>query len=138
MTWPAGAHASTFGGNPVSCVAALATLKLLRERLMANAADVGDYFLTGLNALKDKHPLIGDVRGRGLMIGIELVRDRMTKERADRERDAIVLGAFQRGLLVLGAGKNVIRLSPPLVLTRADADTAIRILDETIAEVLRS
>ena len=135
MTWPAGAHASTFGGNPVVCAAALATLKLLQERLMANAADVGGHFMAGLNALKDKHPIIGDVRGRGLMIGIELVRDRTTKERADRERDAVVLGAFRRGLLVLGAGKNVIRLSPPLVLTRAEADTAIRILDEAITEV---
>ena len=84
MTWPPGAHASTFGGNPVSCAAALATIKLLKEQLVANAADVGAHLMAGLKALADKHPLIGDVRGRGLMIGVELVRDRQTKERADR------------------------------------------------------
>src|SRR5262249_20352683 len=78
--WPPGAHASTFGGNPVSCAAALATLKLLRDQLMSNAAAVGVHLLAGLKALADKHPLIGDVRGRGLMVGVELVRDRTTKE----------------------------------------------------------
>src|SRR5262245_46023809 len=81
MPWPPGAHASTFGGNPVSCAAALVTIKLLKERLMANAADVGGYLMTGIKSLMDKHPLIGEVRGRGLMIGVELVRDRRTKER---------------------------------------------------------
>ena len=82
MAWPPGAHASTFGGNPVSCAAALATIELLKEQLVANAADVGAHLMAGLKALADKHPLIGDVRGRGLMIGVELVRDRQTKERA--------------------------------------------------------
>ena len=86
----------------------------------------------------DKHPLIGDVRGRGLMIGVELVRDRQTKERATDERDAVVNAAFSRGLLVLGAGKNAIRFSPPLVLTREQADTAVRIFDEALTEVERS
>ncbi len=85
---------------------------------MANAADVGAHLMSGLKALMDKHPLIGDVRGRGLMIGVELVRDRQTKERATTERDAVVDAAFRRGLLVLGAGKNAIRFSPPLVLTQ--------------------
>jgi 4-aminobutyrate aminotransferase len=135
MTWPPGAHASTFGGNPVSCAAALATLKLLREHLMANAADVGGHLRAGLAALADKHPLIGDVRGRGLMIGVELVRDRQTKERAGRERDAVVSAAFARGLLLLGAGANAIRFSPPLVLTRELADIAIRLFDEALTEV---
>jgi 4-aminobutyrate aminotransferase len=135
MTWPPGAHASTFGGNPVSCAAALVTLGLLRNQLMANASDVGGYLIAGLTALADKHPLIGDVRGRGLMIGVELVRDRRTKERAWRERDATVLAAFKRGLLLLGAGANVIRFSPPLVLTRAQADIAIEVLDEALTEV---
>src|SRR5262245_62565681 len=82
MSWPPGAHASTFGGNPVSCAAALTTIALLRSQLVANAADVGAHMLAGLKQLADKHPLIGDVRGRGLMIGVELVRDRQTKERA--------------------------------------------------------
>src|SRR4030095_13524646 len=83
--WPPAAHASTFGGNPVACAAALETLKLLKGGLMANAADVGGYMMTALAALADKHPLIGDVRGRGLMIGVELVRDRQTKQRAGRD-----------------------------------------------------
>ncbi len=135
MAWPPGAHASTFGGNPVSCAAALATIKLLKEGLVANAADVGGHLMSGLEALADKHAIIGEVRGRGLMIGVELVRDRQTKERATEERDAVVTAAFNRGLLVLGAGKNAVRFSPPLVLTREQADTAIRIFDEALAEV---
>ena len=135
MAWPPGAHASTFGGNPVSCAAALATIALLKARLVANAADVGGYLMDGLRSLAGKHPLIGDVRGRGLMIGVELVRDRQTKERATSERDAVVTSAFNRGLLVLGAGKNAIRFSPPLVLTREQADTAVRIFDEALSEV---
>src|SRR6266508_329631 len=118
MAWPPGAHASTFGGNPVSCAAALATIKLLKDSLVANAAEVGAHFMAGLEALAATHPLVGDVRGRGLMIGIELVRDRQTKERATSERDAVVNAAFRRGLLVLGAGKNAVRFSPPLVLTK--------------------
>ena len=135
MTWPPGAHASTFGGNPVSCAAALATIKLLKERLIANAADVGAHLMDGLKALADKHPLIGDVRGRGLMIGVELVRDRQTKERATDERNAVVIAAFRRGLLMLGAGKNSIRFSPPLVLTRDAGGHAVRIFDEALTEV---
>jgi 4-aminobutyrate aminotransferase len=104
---------------------------------MANAADVGAHMLAGLEQLADKHPLIGDVRGRGLMIGVELVRDRETKERATAERDAVVNAAFRRGLLVLGAGKNAIRFSPPLVLTREQADIAIRIFDDALQEARR-
>jgi len=138
MAWPPGAHASTFGGNPVSCAAALATIKLLRDRLIANAADVGGHLMSGLRALADRHRLIGDVRGRGLMIGVELVRDRATKERATDERDKVVDAAFRRGLLLLGAGKNAIRFSPPLVLTREQADVAVRIFDEALTEVERT
>jgi 4-aminobutyrate aminotransferase len=135
MSWPPGAHASTFGGNPVSCAAAIVTLRLLKERLIANAADVGAHMMAALKALMAKHPLVGDVRGRGLMIGVELVRDRQTKERAAEERDAVVSAAFARGLLLLGAGKNAIRFSPPLVLTREQADTAVRIFDEALGEI---
>jgi len=130
--WPPGAHASTFGGNPVSCAAAVATIKLLRESLVKNAEVVGSYLIDGARALMDKHPLIGDVRGRGLMVGIELVRDRRTKERATTERDALVRECFRRGLLVLGAGRNAIRLSPPLVLTKQEADIALHILDAAL------
>jgi 4-aminobutyrate aminotransferase len=135
MTWPPGAHASTFGGNPVSCAAALVTIKLLKDRLIANAADVGAHLMAGLKALMDKHLLIGDVRGRGLMVGVELVRNRETKERATDERNAVVTAAFRSGLLILGAGKNSIRFSPPLVLTRDQADTAIGLFDRALTEV---
>jgi 4-aminobutyrate aminotransferase len=138
MAWPPGAHASTFGGNPVACAAALATIKLLKDSIVANAAEVGAHMMSGLKALAEAHPLIGDVRGRGLMIGVELVRDRQTKERAGDERDAVVTAAFNRGLLVLGAGKNAVRFSPPLVLTREEADTAVRIFGEALSEVERS
>ena len=86
----------------------------------------------------DKHRIIGDVRGRGLMVGVELVRDRTTKERAIEERNAVVTAAFERGLLLLGAGKNSIRFSPPLVLTREQADTAVRIFDEALTDVTRN
>ena len=135
MSWPVGAHASTFGGNPVACAASLATIKLIREQLMKNAAEVGGHLLASVKELMKKHQLIGDVRGRGLMIGIELVRDRQTKERATSERDRVVLECFKRGLLVLGAGRNALRLSPPLVLTKDQADTAVRILDEALSAI---
>ena len=135
MAWPPGAHASTFGGNPVSCAAAIATITLLQDELVSNAAGVGAHLIDRLRGVADKHPLVGDVRGRGLMIGVELVRDRRTKERATTERDAVVEAAFRRGLLVLGAGKNAIRFSPPLVLTREQADVAARIFDEALTEV---
>jgi 4-aminobutyrate aminotransferase len=137
MSWPPGTHASTFGGNPVSCAAALATLKLLRDSLVRNAEAVGEHFINRLRALVDKHPLIGDVRGRGLMIGVELVKNRKTKERAVRERDAVVEILFTKGVLVLGAGKNAIRFAPPLVLTRDQADIAVKAFDEALGEVER-
>jgi 4-aminobutyrate aminotransferase len=135
MSWPPGSHASTFGGNPVACAAALATLKLLRESLTKNAEVVGAHLIEGARALMEKHPLIGDVRGRGLMVGIELVRDRTTKERATTERDALVKECFRRGLLVLGAGRNAIRLCPPLVLSKEQADIALTILDKALEAV---
>jgi 4-aminobutyrate aminotransferase len=137
MTWPPGAHASTFGGNPVACAAALTTIRLLKEQLTANAATVGAHLMNGLRELQRKHALIGDVRGMGLMIGIELVRDRETKERAVEERNAVVQAAFRRGLLVLGAGRNAIRLAPPLVLTKPQADSVLRVMDEALTEVAR-
>lgn len=135
MSWPPGAHASTFGGNPVSCAAANATIKLLKERLVANAAAVGAHLIDGLRALQDKHALIGDVRGKGLMIGIELVRDRTTKERATDERNAMVQAMFRRGVLVLGAGRNALRLAPPLVLSTAQADSVLEVFDQALSDV---
>ncbi len=133
MTWPPGAHASTFGGNPVSCAASMATITLLKDSLIKNSAEVGAFLIDRLRELQQKHPIIGDVRGKGLMIGIELVRDRVTKERATTERDRVVDLCFSRGLLVLGAGMNAIRLSPPLVLTRAQAVTAVAIIDQALS-----
>jgi len=135
MSWPPGAHASTFGGNPVACAAALTTIRLLRAQYVQNAAAVGEHLMNGLRALAAKHALIGDVRGRGLMIGVELVRDRKTKERATDERNAIVQAMFRRGVLILGAGRNAIRFAPPLVLSKAQADDILRIFDEALAEV---
>src|SRR4051794_40117360 len=125
MTWPPGAHASTFGGNPVACAAAITTIRLLREQYVDNAAAVGEHLMNGLRALAGKHALIGDVRGRGLMIGVELVRDRKTKERAPEERNALVQAMFRRGVLILGAGRNAIRFAPPLVLTKPLADQVL-------------
>ena len=133
MTWPPGAHASTFGGNPVACAAALVTIALLEEDLMANAARMGAYLMDRMRDWPERFPAVGDVRGLGLMIGIELVRDQATREKAPQLRDRVVQQAFERGLLVLGAGENTIRLSPPLVITRDQCDFAL----ETLAECLR-
>jgi 4-aminobutyrate aminotransferase len=136
MAWPPGAHASTFGGNPVSCAAANATIKLLKDSLVANAAAVGAHFMDGLRELQARHQIIGDVRGKGLMIGIELVRDRKTKERAVEERNALVQAMFHRGVLVLGAGRNALRFAPPLVLTTDQADSVLKVFDEALSEVM--
>jgi 4-aminobutyrate aminotransferase len=135
MSWGPGAHASTFGGNPVSCAAALATLDVLRNGLVRHAAEVGAYFLDRLRGLMDKHALIGDVRGRGLMIGVELVRDRQTKERATTERDRLVQEMFKRGVLVLGAGRNALRFAPPLVISKAQVETAVDIFDQALQSI---
>ncbi|MGC1275154.1 MAG: acetyl ornithine aminotransferase family protein [Planctomycetaceae bacterium] len=133
MNWPRGSHASTFGGNPVSCAAALETIALLQEELIENAASVGEFLLHRLNDLRERHPLIGDVRGRGLMIGAELVRDRQTKESAVDDRDAVVDACFRRGLLLLGCGESTLRFSPPLVVTKEQAEIAVNILDDVLA-----
>ena len=138
MNWPPGAHASTFGGNPVACAAALATIRLLRDQLVKNAASVGEHLFAGLREIQKTHEIVGDVRGMGLMIGVELVRDRQTKERAVEERNALVQAMFRRGVLVLGAGKNAIRLAPPLVITKEQADVLLRILDEALTEVTQT
>jgi 4-aminobutyrate aminotransferase len=135
MNWPPGAHASTFGGNPVSIAAALTTIELLEQELVDNAARMGAYMMDRMKTWPGRFPLVGDVRGLGLMIGIELVRDQKTKERAPEERDRIVDMAFERGLLILGAGENTLRLSPPLVVTRDQADFAMTTLEECIEQV---
>jgi 4-aminobutyrate aminotransferase len=134
MDWTHGAHASTFGGNPVCVAASLATLRLLESRYIANARQMGDYILGRLAGWCDRFGIVGDVRGRGLMIGIEFVKDRNTQERAPALRDDIVRRAFHKGLLLIGAGENSIRLCPPLVIDREQADFAVDTLAECIRE----
>jgi len=132
MNWGPGAHASTFGGNPVAIAASLATVELLERELVTNSARVGGHILDRLRSWPAKFPNVGDVRGLGLMIGIEMVRDQATKERAPELRDKLVAMAFERGLLVLGAGRNVLRLCPPLIITRDQADFAVDTLEECL------
>ncbi|MEK6577101.1 MAG: acetyl ornithine aminotransferase family protein, partial [Nitrospirota bacterium] len=135
MDWESGSHANTFGGNPIACEAALATIEILEEGLIQNADKVGRYILSRLDQMKKVHPLIGDVRGMGLMIGVELVRNRKTKEMAATERSEVIQSAFKKGLLILGCGYNVIRFMPPLIITEDDADKALSIFDEVLTEV---
>ena len=132
MTWPPGAHASTFGGNPVCCAAALATIALLEEGLMKNAARMGAHLMDRMREWPARFPHVGEVRGLGLMIGIDLVRDQRTKEKAPELRGRVLRQAFERGLLVLGAGDNAIRLCPPLVITRDQCDFAMETLEECL------
>jgi len=134
MTWPPGAHASTFGGNPVACAAALTTIALLERELIDNAARMGAYMMNRLREWPARFPSAGDVRGLGLMIGVELVRDRRTKEKAPALRDRVLDLAFQRGLLVLGAGDSTIRLCPPLVITRDQCDFALDTLEACLTK----
>ncbi len=134
MTWPRGSHGTTFGGNPVCCAAALATLDAVEGGLMQNAARVGERLLKGLRRLQEKHRSIGDVRGVGLMIGVEFVKDRKSKEPADWVSE-LEQKAFSKGLLLLSCGKSVIRVAPPLVLTEYDADAGLEILDECLTEL---
>jgi len=137
MSWPPGAHASTFGGNPVACAAGLVTLELLENELIENSRSVGAYMMDRLREWPKKFRLVGDVRGMGLMLGIELVRNKETRERASAERDRVVQMAFEKGLLILGAGENTIRLSPPLTITRDQADFAMDILEECLNLISR-
>lgn len=134
MTWPSGAHANTFGGNPLAVAAALATLKLLEEGLVDNAAKMGEYIMPRVQEYKQRYSFVGDVRGIGLMIGIELVEDKQTKEYAGDLRDAIVEECFRRGLLLLGAGKSVVRLCPPLIITKDELDEGLAILEQVLNE----
>jgi 4-aminobutyrate aminotransferase len=132
MDWAPGSHASTFGGNPVSIAAALATLDILSREGMANAARVGGMMLERLNGWKKTHPLVGDVRGRGLMIGVELVKDKATREPASAVRNRVETLAFERGLMVLGCGETTLRICPPLIVSEQEATVALDILEEAI------
>jgi 4-aminobutyrate aminotransferase len=133
MTWGAGSHGSTFGGNPVSCAAALATLDIV-EKNLPHVLAMGDRLISGLGRLQEKYSSIGDVRGRGLMIGVEFVKDRATREPDAELVHRLVQRAFGKGLLLLGAGKSVLRLAPPLVIDEYDVDTGLAMLDECLGE----
>jgi 4-aminobutyrate aminotransferase len=132
MSWHKGAHASTFGGNPVCIASALKTIELLEGGLTENAADVGNYLQDGLRKLQEKYACIGDVRGKGLMVGVEFIKE--NGETAPELRDRIEMACFNKGLIILGCGDSTIRWSPPLILTKDNVDVALEIFDEAIAE----
>jgi len=132
VNWKRGAHGNTYGGNPIACAAALATMELIENGYMQNAAEMGDYTLQILKEMMDRHPSIGEVRGKGLMIGIEFVKNRETKEPDASLRDQVVDQAFVRGLLLLGCGSSVIRLAPPLNVSRSEIDEAMEIFEESL------
>jgi 4-aminobutyrate aminotransferase len=138
MDWKPGAHASTFGGNPVCIAASLATLGLIERGYMANAARMGEFIKRQTANWPERHKIVGEVRGRGLMIGIEFVRDQKTKERAPDLRNRIVQMAFHKGLLVLGSGDTTLRLCPPLMIDEEQAEFAVRTLDGIITEIERT
>ena len=134
MDWVPGSHASTFGGNPVCVAAALATMDIIEREAMDNAARVGEWMLERLQGWKHSHPLVGDVRGRGLMIGIELVKDKSTREPVNALRNRVEVLAFERGLMVLGCGETSLRLCPPLIVNMHEAAVALDILEEALTE----
>jgi 4-aminobutyrate aminotransferase len=134
MDWPSGSHASTFGGNPVSCRASLATLDLLERGYMANAAQRGEQLRQGLLKLQRRHPQVGDVRGLGLMVAMDLVKEGDRQAPDPALRDAAVQAAFHQGLLLLGCGESAIRFCPPLCVTAEQVDTVLEILDGVLAE----
>jgi 4-aminobutyrate aminotransferase len=133
VTWPYGSHGNTYGGNPIACAAALSTIDLIETKYMQNAAEVGEYTLDALEEIKARHPSIGDVRGIGLMIGVEFVKNRTTREADTVMRDRIVNLAFERGLLTLGCGRSTIRIAPPLNITRAEMDEGLLLLEESVS-----
>jgi 4-aminobutyrate aminotransferase len=130
--WPAGAHANTFGGNPVCCIAALKTIELLKKSLVKNARITGEYLINRLKKLQNKFHFIGDVRGKGLMVGIEIVKDRNTRAKDPERRNKIVEHCFKKGILVLGCGENNIRFAPPLIITKNDIDIALEIFENVL------
>jgi 4-aminobutyrate aminotransferase len=135
MNWTPGAHASTFGGNPVSCAAALTTIRLLKEAYLENARIQGDRLLSGLRGVMSRRAIVGDVRGLGLMAGAEIIQPGAERAKNPKARDAIVEKAFHRGLLLLGCGDNTVRFCPPLVVTSEEVDTCLRLFEEAVAEV---
>ena len=133
VKWPRGAHGNTFGGNPIACAAALATIELIENSYMQNAAEMGDYLLDILRQIQSRHPSMGDVRGKGLMIGIEFVKDPTTKEPDSKLREYTVDNAFLRGLLLLGCGSSTIRFAPPLNVSKSEIDEAMAIFEDALS-----
>lgn len=136
MTWPRGAHGNTYGGNPLACVAGLATIDLIEKHYLKNAAEMGEYTQDALKEIQARHPRIGDVRGIGLMIGVEFTKDQPSKKADEQLRDRVVDLAFERGLLLLGCAKSIIRVAPPLSVSQQEIDEGLEIFEEalTIAE----
>ena len=137
MTWPPGAHGNTYGGNPLSCAAALKTIELIENGFMQNAAEQGEYIMDALEEMMPRHPSIGHVRGKGLMIGAEFVQDKVAKEPDKPLRDAMVHNAFERGLLLLGCGQSVVSVAPPLNIERPLVDEALEIFEDALTEAER-
>jgi 4-aminobutyrate aminotransferase len=135
MNWEAGSHASTFGGNPLSCQAAMATIELLENNLMKNGEKQGKRLLNGLVELQKSFECMGDVRGKGLMVAVELVKNRKTKEPATEWRPLIIKRAFEKGLLLLGCGENSVRFCPSLTVKPGEVDTCLSIFEEALKEV---
>jgi 4-aminobutyrate aminotransferase len=132
--WTRGAHGNTFGGNPLCCAAALATLDLVEREYAANAAAVGEHFMARLRELQGRHDVIGDVRGKGLMIGMELVKDRASRGPAKELCDAVIRRAFHNGLILLSCGASTVRFMPPLLVTRSEVDEAMTLLEASLVE----
>jgi 4-aminobutyrate aminotransferase len=135
VTWGRGAHGNTYGGNPLACAAGLETLRLVESGYMRNAHEVGEHALQALQAMATRHPTIGHVRGKGLMIGVEFVTDKATKEPAHDIMKAVVCGAYERGLLLLGCGQSVVRFAPPLSIPMTLVNEALTIFEDAISEV---
>ena len=134
--WKPGSHASTFGGNPVSCAAALAVLDVIEsENLLENAQKQGRHIKGRLDEMKEEHPLIGDVRGKGLMVGVELVKDKNTKEPAQKETKEVMMECFRNGLAIVNCGVSVIRWMPPLIVTSGLVDSALEIFEKSLTKI---
>ena len=133
MDWSKGAHGNTYGGNPLACAAALKTIELIENQYMQNAAETGQYAIDALEEIAARHPSIGQVRGIGMMIGVEFVKDHENKEPDSELRDRLVLNAFERGLLLLGCAKSVIRIAPPLSMSRSEIDEGLLVFEEALS-----
>ena len=135
MDWPEGAHGNTYGGNPLACAAALATLDLVEEQFLVNAQSMGEYAMDALEEMQSRHPTIGEVRGKGLMIGVEFVDGNGTKQPAHDLRERVIEEAFSRGLLILGCGESTVRLAPALSIEEGLLDEGLRVMEESISTV---